>query len=184
LPYRQHTGIMGASMGGLISLYAFFQHRDVFWFAGVMSPSAGVCGARDLRGTQPEPLAPGTLYLDIGSLDGPQELVDFRQMCALLIDKGYRPGSDILCVEEPTAEHDEPGLGRQAARGAALPAGTTRPKAWRSHRSALAVGTPHVTSGQARPTRWARTWDGQGVNFAIFSRARHGPSSCGLFETA
>src|SRR5205085_774096 len=39
LPERDHTGIMGSSMGGLISLYAFFRHPEVFGFAGVMSPS-------------------------------------------------------------------------------------------------------------------------------------------------
>ena len=44
LPDRLHTGIMGSSMGGLISLYAFFQHREVFGFAGVMSPSLWFAG--------------------------------------------------------------------------------------------------------------------------------------------
>jgi predicted alpha/beta superfamily hydrolase len=39
LPGREHTGIMGSSMGGLISLYAFFRHPEVFGFAGALSPS-------------------------------------------------------------------------------------------------------------------------------------------------
>src|SRR6266705_781989 len=30
LPDRSHTGIAGSSMGGLISLYAFFRYPDVF----------------------------------------------------------------------------------------------------------------------------------------------------------
>src|SRR4051812_7718100 len=44
LPDRLHTGIMGSSMGGLISLYAFFQHHEIFGFAGVMSPSLWFAG--------------------------------------------------------------------------------------------------------------------------------------------
>src|SRR5438105_4526688 len=38
-PERQHTGILGSSMGGLISLYAFFRHPEVFGLAGGLSPS-------------------------------------------------------------------------------------------------------------------------------------------------
>ena len=36
---RTHTGIMGSSLGGLISLVAFFRHPGVFGFTGVMSPA-------------------------------------------------------------------------------------------------------------------------------------------------
>lgn len=36
---RNHTGIMGSSMGGLISMYAVIEHQDVFSKAGVFSPA-------------------------------------------------------------------------------------------------------------------------------------------------
>lgn len=36
---RMNTGIMGSSMGGLISFYAAMQHQDVFGKAGIFSPS-------------------------------------------------------------------------------------------------------------------------------------------------
>lgn len=39
LTSREHTGIMGSSMGGLISLYAFFRHPKTFGFAGASSPA-------------------------------------------------------------------------------------------------------------------------------------------------
>src|SRR6266481_7810516 len=32
LPERSHTGIAGSSMGGLISLYAFFRYSEIFGF--------------------------------------------------------------------------------------------------------------------------------------------------------
>ena len=39
LPDREHTGVMGSSMGGLISLAAAFRHPEVFGRVGVFSPS-------------------------------------------------------------------------------------------------------------------------------------------------
>lgn len=36
---REHTGIMGSSMGGLISFYAALQYPEVFGRAGIFSPS-------------------------------------------------------------------------------------------------------------------------------------------------
>ncbi len=38
-PERPYTGLMGSSMGGLISLYGFFNFSDTFGLAGVMSPA-------------------------------------------------------------------------------------------------------------------------------------------------
>ncbi|MBK9338116.1 MAG: T9SS type A sorting domain-containing protein [Lewinellaceae bacterium] len=39
LPGRTTTGIMGSSMGGLISMYAFSERQDVFSRAGILSPA-------------------------------------------------------------------------------------------------------------------------------------------------
>lgn len=39
LPQREHTGIMGSSLGGLISHYIGLKYQDVFSMAGVFSPS-------------------------------------------------------------------------------------------------------------------------------------------------
>jgi predicted alpha/beta superfamily hydrolase len=39
LPQREHTGIAGSSMGGLIALYAGLKYGDFFGKAGVLSPS-------------------------------------------------------------------------------------------------------------------------------------------------
>jgi len=39
LPGRAHTGVMGSSLGGLISFYIAHKHQDVFSKAGVFSPS-------------------------------------------------------------------------------------------------------------------------------------------------
>ena len=39
LPERESTGIMGSSLGGLISFYAGMKHQDIFSKVGVFSPS-------------------------------------------------------------------------------------------------------------------------------------------------
>lgn len=39
LPDREYTGVMGSSLGGLISFYIAHRHQDVFSKAGVLSPS-------------------------------------------------------------------------------------------------------------------------------------------------
>lgn len=39
LPEREHTGIMGSSLGGLISLYASIEYQEVFSRSGIFSPS-------------------------------------------------------------------------------------------------------------------------------------------------
>ena len=56
----EHTGIIGSSMGGLISLYAFLTRPDVFGFAGVMSPSLWFARRRDLRRGRQRPTLAGT----------------------------------------------------------------------------------------------------------------------------
>jgi len=181
LPDRLHTGMMGSSMGGLISLYAFFRYPEVFGFVGVMSPSLWFADRAIGPFVRAAPITSGIIYLDIGRLEGAAELNDFRQMCALLIDKGYRPGSDILCVEEPTAEHYEPAwsgrlhealrfLLERPTQSPPLPViSTVREHGGR----AIWPGTPYPLGA---------TWDGQGVNFAVFSEHATAVELC-LFDT-
>lgn len=45
LPGRQSTGIMGSSMGGLISMYAFSERQDIFAKAGIFSPAFWFAGS-------------------------------------------------------------------------------------------------------------------------------------------
>jgi predicted alpha/beta superfamily hydrolase len=43
LPDRAHTGIIGSSMGGLISLYGYFRYPQAFGFVGALSPVCRTC---------------------------------------------------------------------------------------------------------------------------------------------
>jgi predicted alpha/beta superfamily hydrolase len=120
LPQRETTGLMGSSMGGLISLYGFFHLPKVFGFAGVMSPALAF-GRNAIYGyVRSAHHVPGKLYLDIGTNEASdwrdrltfnrfsrRYVQSVREMCDLLREKGYRDGETLLYVEERGAIHNE-----------------------------------------------------------------------------
>ena len=115
-PERESTGIAGSSMGGLISLYAFFRHAAVFGFAGVMSPALWFAGHQALAFVKEQPFSPGRIYLDAGTNEGPAELNDVRRMKELLTHKGYVPGRDLLFLVEMGGAHNERAWARRLRR--------------------------------------------------------------------
>jgi predicted alpha/beta superfamily hydrolase len=106
-PEREFTGILGSSMGGLISMFAFFRRPDSFGFAGAMSPALWF-GQRALFPlVEAAPQVRGRLYLDVGTGEGAATLRDTRRLERLLRLKGYRRGESLLYVEDPDGEHSE-----------------------------------------------------------------------------
>ncbi|MEP7378976.1 MAG: alpha/beta hydrolase-fold protein, partial [Chloroflexota bacterium] len=63
---REATGIIGSSMGGLISLYALFGQRAVFGLIGSMSPSVRWSDYKILTLIEDAPLPPARIHLDMG----------------------------------------------------------------------------------------------------------------------
>lgn len=114
LPDRQHTGIIGSSMGGLISLYAFFHRPEVFGFAGVMSPSLWFGRGAIFGYLEEAPFVPGRLHLCVGTREGQGMVRNAQLLRDLLERRGYRPEQTLRYVEEE-AEHHE------SAWGARLP---------------------------------------------------------------
>lgn len=127
-PGPAQTGIMGSSMGGLISLYAFFCRPETFGFAGVMSPSLWFARDAIFDTVRDAPLNPGRLYLDAGTREYGGESIwsilpirsrryyaSVRRMYRLLVKKGYRPKRDVLYVEEKNAGHNEASWARRLA---------------------------------------------------------------------
>lgn len=128
LPSRRHTGIMGSSMGGLISLWGFFEYSAVFGFAGVMSPSLWFAGEAIFNYVTEAAYRPGKIYLDAGTREYGEEYgggrlhraaasrryyASVRRMKGVLVRKGYRPMRDILHVEEKWAGHSESSWARR-----------------------------------------------------------------------
>lgn len=107
-PERAATGIMGSSMGGLISLYGYFRHPEVFGYAGVMSPSLWVGGGTIYDYVAAQPPRDGRIYLDHGTREP-----SARKMKLLLSRKGYVLGETLRYVAEPEGEHHEPAWARR-----------------------------------------------------------------------
>jgi predicted alpha/beta superfamily hydrolase len=101
------TGIMGSSMGGLISLYAFLVRPDVFGFAGVMSASlwfgrGSIFGVAASVGHWP-----GRLYLDTGTGEGRNQVRQTREMARLLRRQCRHPRRQLRYIEDRGAGHNE-----------------------------------------------------------------------------
>lgn len=112
-PEREHTGIAGSSMGGLISLYAYFRHAEVFGFAGIMSPALWFAGRAIFGYLEAPTVVPRRLYLDVGTREGEMELTDVRRLRDQLVGKGFQPGRDLLYVEEHGGRHTEAAWARR-----------------------------------------------------------------------
>ena len=119
LPQREATGVVGSSMGGLISLYAFFARPDVFGIMGALSPSLWFAERAIFGLLESAPFHPGKLYLDVGHEEGAETLEDARRLRDLLRAKGYVEGEQLRYVEDRAGKHEEAAWGRRYR--AALP---------------------------------------------------------------
>jgi predicted alpha/beta superfamily hydrolase len=118
-PDREHTGMVGSSMGGLITLYAYLRDPSVFGFVGSLSPSLWFAGRSIFSTLAESPHVPGRIYLDIGGREGKVAIDDARRMRDALIEKGYALGRELRWVEDPKGRHNEVDWGRRL--GDALP---------------------------------------------------------------
>ena len=117
LPDRTHTGIAGSSMGGLISLYAFFKYPEVFGFVAALSPSLWFADGALLDLVARAPRVPGggrgRLYLDVGLREGEQTVALGRRLRDLLLAQGYAARRDFRWVEDRDGVHHESAWGRR-----------------------------------------------------------------------
>jgi predicted alpha/beta superfamily hydrolase len=119
IPGRGTTCVVGSSMGGLISLFAFLARPDVFGAAATMSPSLWYANRAIFEAVEAAPFQPGRIYVDVGLREGPQTLEDARRLRDLLLAKGYRKGDQLRYVEDRAGGHEEAAWSRRLR--AALP---------------------------------------------------------------
>lgn len=100
----RHTAVMGASLGGVVSLYLAWQYPEVFGAAACLSSTFG--WRDDLRARiAQERIRPIRVYLDSG---WPQDNYEAtRHMRSLLASRGWRQGIDLHYYAFPEARHDE-----------------------------------------------------------------------------
>lgn len=110
-PERDHTGIAGSSLGGLISLYIGMHFNDVFSRVGVISPSlhwsreASLYTARRMPGDLHIWLDMG--WFEDGSGRPPPVIHQTRALRQILDDKGYVVGKNLSYFEDPRGTHSE-----------------------------------------------------------------------------
>ena len=107
-----HTGIAGASFGGLISIYAACLRPEVFGRIGALSASMWYEGMLSFLRESELPSMDQKLYMSVGSLEGifkeniQREMVpNNRQAHRMLQEKGV-PQERLKFVEEEGGTHD------------------------------------------------------------------------------
>lgn len=107
LPDREHTGIAGSSMGGLMSLYAVTEYNEVFSKAAALSPSLWVQPRRfEELAVAKKLLDPTRIYMDMGGAetDIPNERCEGLLLAAKRLTEA---GADVDARIFPGAKHCE-----------------------------------------------------------------------------
>ncbi|WOX06876.1 alpha/beta hydrolase [Microbulbifer pacificus] len=85
---REHTAIMGSSMGGLISNHAINRYPDIFGMAGIFSPSYWIApGVLTASANNPQ-LDNTRVYLLTGAREGDEMTEGFMEMEKILKSRG------------------------------------------------------------------------------------------------
>lgn len=100
----QNTGVMGSSLGGVVSFYLAWQWPQIFGLAACMSSTFGF--ENDLlERVEAEEKRRIKLYLDSGWPRDNYEVT--RNLRNLLLRRGYREGKELLYLAFPRAKHNE-----------------------------------------------------------------------------
>lgn len=105
-PGKEHTALMGSSMGGLISHYGIYAYPEVFSKAGIFSPSYWF-SQKVFEFTKENPLPTNyRLYLIVGEKEGPGMTQNMKKMHQFILDEGH-PKTNIFSKVNPEGEHNE-----------------------------------------------------------------------------
>lgn len=100
------TGIMGSSLGGLVSLYAGVKYREHFGLVGALSPSIWWNDRSIISTYDRSSTLPLKIYLDSGTLGG-EKPEDVRALGQLLNNRGFAQNYNLLTYIQEGAEHRE-----------------------------------------------------------------------------
>jgi predicted alpha/beta superfamily hydrolase len=97
LPAAETTGMLGSSLGALVSLYGFFSRPGSVGFAGALS-TAFFGAEKAFAFFEEATFVEGRIWLDVGDREAPDEpdanawyVEGFERMAAILERKGYGP---------------------------------------------------------------------------------------------
>lgn len=110
IPDREHTHVMGSSMGGLFSLYAMSRHPDVFGSAACLSLHWAIAGlplVHVMAANLPDPTT-HRLYADHGTATLDARYLDKQPVFdALARERGWVDGDNYLSLVFDRAMHRE-----------------------------------------------------------------------------
>jgi predicted alpha/beta superfamily hydrolase len=93
LPGRLTTGIMGSSMGGLISMFGFAERQDIFSRAGILSPSFWFGGTASMLHVLAHPRSgSGRVCLIAGGGEPASVALNMALIASALEDVGFSDG--------------------------------------------------------------------------------------------
>jgi predicted alpha/beta superfamily hydrolase len=111
-PGRDHTGIIGSSLGGVLSLYAGWKYFHRFGRVASMSGSWWLKGFRDTLSSQRK--RPLTVYLDSGDSGVAADCVGHtRHLRDILQGLGFELGQDLHHAVGHRDEHNESAWSRR-----------------------------------------------------------------------
>lgn len=106
LPDREHTAIMGSSMGGLISHFAIVQYPQVFSKAGVFSPAYWTA-PMSFAYVAAKPLPKDSrVYMLMGGDEGDSMVPDAKMMAETVLHTGLPKDQFVLKIV-PGEHHNE-----------------------------------------------------------------------------
>jgi enterochelin esterase-like enzyme len=113
---REHTGVGGSSLGGLVSLYLGLRHPLHFGKLAVLSPSVwwnskSILGYLNERA--PEIWERPRLWLDVGDQEGHRTLENAEQLNRRLKANGWVPGETLHFERVTGGTHDEASWARR-----------------------------------------------------------------------
>lgn len=98
---RQGTAIMGSSMGGLVSMYAFAERQDVFSKAGVFSPAFWFAGDEPVKHVLAHPRqGDGRIYFLAGGAEPASVATNVRSVADAMTKGGF--SNNEIYVKTPT----------------------------------------------------------------------------------
>ncbi len=111
LPGREHTGMGGSSLGGLITLALGLKYPEVFGRLAVMSPSVwwsqrsilNIVSEFRASDSRPRP----RIWLDMGTAEGLRHLRDTDLLHRRLRLRGWKDGVDLQYLRVEGAQHNE-----------------------------------------------------------------------------
>jgi predicted alpha/beta superfamily hydrolase len=108
-PDREHTGIGGSSLGGLLSLYlGLMRHRDVFGRVIAMSPSLWWDRCWLLRNIDELMRGRKTkVWIDAGTSEGTNTECNAEALRNALVERGFTPDEEVTFMRAEGARHCE-----------------------------------------------------------------------------